>query len=207
MNWFDAVPMTLINDRIWLGNYYNGTQLVEENPNGITAVLDVSANPPYEHGKLKYHREPFWDGHTIPETMFWSSLLWLREMYDSGETILLHCVAGISRSPTIAASFLTYHLDWDFNRALRHLSQVRPIVNPATAVVVSAKSYLKVWPYDGSVGSSEIKENGFVWMDASRAAQAHPNPECLLRKFFILADKLNDRENTPRHTIPCTCTR
>jgi protein-tyrosine phosphatase len=230
MDWFDALPPTQVTDRLWLSNYYVASQLHKNNPYGIKAILDVSdaleaAKDDFddwldsdEDEKLNstsytvprhvtYLHVPFPDGHAIPEDCFWKCMKFLRRHYEKGDTIMVHCIAGISRSPTIMASFMHHHLGWDFEQALQKLAELRPVVNPAVATKVSAKKALKVWPYN--VEGYQQPEDDSIWMDAELAAKAHPDPECPLRKFFLLANKLGKTEmaNTPRHTIPCTCKR
>lgn len=207
-NWFDIIPMTQIDHRLYVGGAAASAELAKDNPQKITAVLNVDQPPDTKtNPDIVYMHVPFEDGQTIPRQQFVKCLGWLRFMYEAGHTILIHCAAGISRSVTITASFMHYMHMADFDMALCRIKQVRPIANPAPAVVISAKKYLGVWPYDGSLEDSKPEhekaiEDAFIWMDAARLASMHPNQNCPM-KIFLLAGDPND--NRPRHEIPCSC--
>src|SRR5271166_1244412 len=139
MKWFDAVPMTSVVNRIWVGGYVQAARLVEDNTEKITAVLNVSTEPPYQKNPdIVYMHIPFHDGHKIPSRQFAECLSWLKFMYEHGHNILIHCAAGISRSVTITAAFMHYLDITDFDTAMDRIRLARPIASPASAVLVSA---------------------------------------------------------------------
>lgn len=154
------------------GLYLSGREfastLVNENSFGIQAVLNLSTttiencqSPPtsgvYDKNPLiEYLDVAFFDGEPIPEEKFRKSLEFLKLNFAAGKTILVHCNAGISRSPTLVASLL-YHR-WvgstyiaSLEDAIQHISKQREIVQPHAEVLRSAKIYLRAWPYDGSL--------------------------------------------------------
>lgn len=49
---------------------------------------------------------------------------------DSGGKVLVHCIAGISRSPTIVIAYLISKLYYTPQIALKKLREIRPIINP-----------------------------------------------------------------------------
>src|SRR5271157_135723 len=208
-NWFDAVPMTQVDHRLWVGGYIQAAMLATENPKGITAVLNVSTEPPYDQNpQVIYQHIPFHDGASIPRRQFAECLGWLKFMYEAGHVILIHCAAGISRSVTITAAFMDYMGIADFDTALDRIRMARPIASPAPAVLVSAKKMLGVFPYDGSFEAAPEHEqlvHGAVdgVLGAIRTSEAHPNLDCPMRQL-LLADPDSNR---PRHEITCTCHR
>jgi len=208
-NWYDMVPVSQITHRIFVGGYAQAAQLPINNPHKISAVLNVSTEPPYEKDpNIVYCHVPFNDGEGIPRSQFVKSLGFLQWAYETGHTILIHCAAGISRSVVITASFMEYEKLMGFDEALDRIRKCRAIANPAPAVLVSAKKFLGVWPYDGSMGSTSQAEHekvireAFVWMDAQRAADAHTKDNCPMKIFLI---SHSPEDNTPRHMIKCTC--
>lgn len=103
MAWFDTVPMTQVSHRIWVGGYVQAAKLVVENPAGITAVLNVSTEPPYpKNPQIIYQHVPFHDGEEIPRHQFAECLGWLKFVYENGHTILIHCLPGemMANAPT-----------------------------------------------------------------------------------------------------------
>lgn len=209
MSWYDMVPVSQITHRIYVGGYGQAAQLAIDNPHHISAVLDVSTEPPYaENPNIQYRHVPFNDGETIPRKKFAECLGWAKAVYEAGHVLLVHCAAGISRSVVVTASIMHYEGIMEFNAALDHIRKCRSIANPAPAVKISAMKMLGVWPYDGSMGSTTTAEHekmiheAFIWMDAYRAAQAHTKDNCPMKIFLI---SHSPEDNTPRHMIECTC--
>ncbi|HTS34655.1 MAG TPA: dual specificity protein phosphatase family protein [Candidatus Solibacter sp.] len=64
----------------------------------------------------------------------------LDEMVRAGQRIYLHCTAGVSRSPTVAAAYLHWCMNWPLDEALDHLKKMRNCC-PLADVIRSAH-----WP-------------------------------------------------------------
>lgn len=211
MPWFAEIAMTEVTPTLYLGNYYNAAELVKNgNPLGIQAILNVCREPEYTVPEGVAHIQvPFHDGHPIPEQDFKTCMDFLQEHHGSGKKTLIHCAAGISRSPTITASWLHTTGAMDFNTALLHLSNRRPIVGPAVSVVNSARRHLKIWPYDGSMnvsaGSLASMQTSYNEETANRlvrtALMQHPNPACPARQAIIRSTNLG----IEAHEFACSC--
>lgn len=208
LNWYDILPISQIDHRIYVGGQAGAADLATSNPHGITAILNVDQQPDEKRSPdIVYMHAPFDDGYAIPREQFVKALGWLKAMYEEGHTIFIHCAAGISRSVTITASFMHFMGIADFDEALHRIKQSRPVANPAPAVLLSAKKMLGVWPYDGSMDAitpehEQTVNEAFLWMDAARLAQVHTKDTCPM-KIFLLAGDPDD--NRARHEIPCTC--
>jgi protein-tyrosine phosphatase len=205
-HWYDIIPVSQISHRLFVSGYAEANNLAHNNPHKISAVLNVHQIPDeHQSPGIVYMHIPFEDGEEIPQRQFVKCLGWLKFMYEAGHTILIHCAAGISRSVTVTTSFMHYAGIAEFNEALDQVKKARPIANPAPKTLISAKRMLGVWPYDGTADSSPEHEkmvhDSFEWMDASRAATAHTDPECPMKKFLLSEPD----SNTPRHLINCTC--
>lgn len=55
--------------------------------------------------------------------------------------ILVHCLAGVSRSPTIVAAYLMYKKKLRYKEALAIIKQTRPFVNPNPGFIEQLKLF------------------------------------------------------------------
>jgi protein-tyrosine phosphatase len=206
-NWYDILGTTQIGHRLFVGGYARAADLAKENPNKITAVLCVHQVMDYpKNPEIIYEHVPFDDGQEIPPQKFVKALGWLKYMYEQGHVIYVHCAAGISRSPTICASFMHYEGIAEFHEALDQIRLDRPNVNPAPATLRSAKKMLKVYPYDGSYEAEPEHQKSTMAdiieaVQRQRSALQHPDENCPVRLFL----QSNEESNLPRHEIPCSC--
>src|SRR6266581_2106295 len=104
-----------IVNNLWLGSQDDADKLVRNNPEKITAILNVRGADAYdppgrdqaaEHPDKAYKWIPASDIGTISPKHVKEALLWLREQTDKRERILIHCKHGISRSPAFLAAFM-----------------------------------------------------------------------------------------------------
>ena len=206
MEWYAQYEVSKILDWLYLGNVYHAMELAYRgNPLGITAVLNVSTEDPYdENPKIKYLHVPFPDGHEIPPDKFAQCMDFLKVCQENGETVLVHCAAGISRSPSVVVSYIYYSgLNNEFTPPLEEIDSIiryvqfcRPIVYPAPSVINSCKKWLRVFPYDGTYESVEPKSKL-----QAQAIAFHVNPECPVRMSIL------NNDNQERHLLVCNCRR
>jgi predicted protein tyrosine phosphatase len=57
-----------------------------------------------------------------------SSYQFIHECIDRGENVLVHCVAGKSRSATVVIYYLMKRFGMSFDEAYRHVQSVRPVI-------------------------------------------------------------------------------
>jgi diacylglycerol kinase (ATP) len=107
--------MNHIVNNLWLGSQYDADELVRNNPEKITAILNVRGadayNPPgrdqaAEHPGKAYKWISAADSGAVSPEHLKEALDWLQEQTDNGERILIHCRHGISRSPAFLAAFM-----------------------------------------------------------------------------------------------------
>jgi protein-tyrosine phosphatase len=104
-----------IVNNLWLGSQHDADELVRDNPEKITAILNVRGadayNPPGRDQAAEHPGKAYkWisaddDGAISPEHLS-EALVWLQEQTDKGKRILIHCKHGISRSPAFLAAFM-----------------------------------------------------------------------------------------------------
>jgi GGDEF domain-containing protein len=109
------VMMNRIVDNLWLGSQQDADDLIRNNPQQITAILNVRGPDAYdppgrdqsaEHPGKAYKWIPARDSGAISPRHVKEALAWLLEQTAKGERILIHCKYGISRSPGFLAAFM-----------------------------------------------------------------------------------------------------
>lgn len=100
---------------LWLGSQRDADELIRNNPENITAILNVRGPDQYEppgrdqsaeHPGKVYKWIPAPDIEIIYPQHVKDAVLWLREQTVTGQRILIHCMHGISRSPAFLAAFM-----------------------------------------------------------------------------------------------------
>ena len=117
--------------RIERGLYVGG--LVERPPPGVTAVLNLcETEDPYQCDEHAWR--------PIPDAAPAPTIQWLTEQVEfidaqrkAGHTVYIHCMAGVSRGPTITAAYLMSRNRWTRDEALSFLREKRPQVRPNPA--------------------------------------------------------------------------
>lgn len=72
-------------------------------------------------------------------------LVWLYEAFqfinDSKNNIYIHCVMGISRSPSIVISYLMFKNKWNFKKTFNYVKNKRPEIQPNSGFVEQLKKF------------------------------------------------------------------
>lgn len=148
--------MNMIAQNLFLGDLHDTRDL--SGPEGITAVMSViTPDERYFLGNGVDGKPPkrcfieIDDGEPYPFHWLTKALeqldLWLQD----GETVLVHCAAGISRSPTtIIAHLMGFGMTWD--AAEKVVRMARSIILPHPEMKRSVLKYYKCFPYGGSLG-------------------------------------------------------
>ncbi len=136
--------LNYIIDGIYLGSEYAATDLELLNRHQITAVLSLQAEISYSHLYPKhflYKNFPLHDGEVIDSYVFEGALAFIRQAQNENRKILVHCAAGVSRSPSIVAAYLMKKKGMNPLEALEFLREKRPVVQPAVECFLSAVDY------------------------------------------------------------------
>ena len=102
--------------------------------NSITHVLSIGANPSTKVDGVTYHRLSLSDSvlSVISKTIDMACEIIDRAIASKNGSgkILVHCSAGISRSPTVVTGYLMKRKGMDLKAALGQIVRVRPQVSP-----------------------------------------------------------------------------
>jgi GGDEF domain-containing protein len=107
--------MDHIVNNLWLGGQRDADDLVRQNPENITAILNVRGSDAYqppgrdqsaEHPGKAYKWIPAPDTGLISPGHVREAVRWLEEQTTKEQRVLVHCMFGISRSPAFLAAFM-----------------------------------------------------------------------------------------------------
>uniref|UniRef100_A0AAQ4Q1A5 protein-tyrosine-phosphatase n=2 Tax=Gasterosteus aculeatus aculeatus TaxID=481459 RepID=A0AAQ4Q1A5_GASAC len=125
-------PLSLILPRLYLGAERDVTQ-DRLSSLGISYVLSVSRCSPQPAflPPSRYLRVPI-DDSLWDDLLPWipQALHFIDAAVSSGGSVLVHCAAGISRSPALAVAYIMYTLGMDLDRAYRFVKERRPSISP-----------------------------------------------------------------------------
>ncbi|XP_070704602.1 uncharacterized protein [Pempheris klunzingeri] len=125
-------PLSVILPRLYLGAERDVTQDRLASL-GISYVLSVSRCSPQPSFLpcSRYLRIPI-DDSLWDDLLPWipQALHFIDSAMSSGASVLVHCAAGISRSPALAVAYIMYSLGMDLDHAYRFVKERRPSISP-----------------------------------------------------------------------------
>ncbi|KAM8722290.1 uncharacterized protein AB9X84_004995 [Acanthopagrus schlegelii] len=125
-------PLSVILPQLYLGAESDVTQDRLDSL-GISYVLSVSRCSPQPSFLpcSRYLRIPI-DDSLWDDLLPWipQALHFIDAAMSSGASVLVHCAAGISRSPALAVAYIMYSLGMDLDHAYRFVKDRRPSISP-----------------------------------------------------------------------------
>lgn len=79
----------------------------------------------------------------ISPQVFRLALGLMAEALDMGQSVFVHCIGGVSRSPTIVAAWLCMRQGMSQHMAWEVISRKRPIIQPHPAQIASLSEFLE----------------------------------------------------------------
>lgn len=135
-------PLTKVSERLFLGSSEDAEALAATNPHLIETVLTLSETPiRHRAAAARYLHFPIRDARPISVAWLNSILTAIEENFAQGP-VLVHCAAGLSRSPIVVAAFLDRAGIFDFRSALRFIEDIRPAIAPSPVLVESIAAEL-----------------------------------------------------------------
>ncbi|XP_073532521.1 dual specificity protein phosphatase 18 [Phyllobates terribilis] len=121
-----------VTDHLSLSNAAAASKATLLTGHHITCVINVSLEcPAFVIPDVEYLHFPVAD---LPETPLYDNFKAIshkiNEVAAAGGRTLIHCAAGISRSPTLCLAYLMEHHGLTLLAAHTHLKQCRPIIRP-----------------------------------------------------------------------------
>lgn len=123
-------PISKITDRIYLGSI-EGTDPRILKKYGITHIINAAKDASYQTSlprvNLRLDDVPQENLFRVLEP----SKITIRRILENGDNrVLIHCMAGVSRSASVLIYFLMKERGLSYDQALDFVRQSRPIVNP-----------------------------------------------------------------------------
>jgi protein-tyrosine phosphatase len=127
---------------LFIGGIKDAERLATDNPAGITAVISLCAEQVVPKRRdIKYVRVPIEDARPISPPQFEAVMSAIAEHVRNGK-VLLHCGAGMSRSPIFAAAWMHRCGYLHVESALLEIAELRPTIDPSPVLLKSVTEHL-----------------------------------------------------------------
>jgi len=137
------MPMSRLCSRLFIGGIKDAERLAADNSVGITVVITLCAEEVLPKRRdIKYVRIPVEDASPVTLDQFEQVMNAIAEHIRSGR-VLLHCGAGMSRSPIFAAAWIHRCGYLHIENALLEIADLRPEIDPSPVLLKSVKEHLK----------------------------------------------------------------
>lgn len=127
------VPVEVI-PHLYLGNAKNSADFNVLKNHGITYILNVTPNVPNkfeEDSRFKYMKIPISDHLSQNLSKFFpEAIAFIDEARGSNQGVLVHCLAGVSRSVTITVAYLMQTKKLTLNDAYDYVKTCKPNISP-----------------------------------------------------------------------------
>ena len=134
--------MTRVWERLLVGGINDAERRAPAIPDGITSVITLCSDAVKNRASsINYIQLPIADARPISVAKFDSILDAIAKNVRWG-TVLLHCFAGLSRAPILAAAWMHVVGYKNIEAALLEISELCPIINPSPVLLKSVKELL-----------------------------------------------------------------
>jgi len=114
---------------LWVGHAFDIREPVALYDAGISAVIDVAYEEPPSlmPREFTYCRFPLNDGGGNNQFMLYQALRTTTDLLKSDTRTIIACSAGMSRSPTVAAFALAYHLGEEPENVITRIAEIKSL--------------------------------------------------------------------------------
>ena len=155
--YFQNNDLDEIIPNLWLGNYVAAIDLTNLENKGIKKILTVMD---YDDG-LVYDKSYIHKKCKVEDSCRQNIIQYFGECLNfikGGEKVLVHCMAGASRSATIVIAYIMWSQRWPFQRSIALVRDKRPLIGPNEGFVKQLEmfeNYLIYYDYD--IGKIDFK--------------------------------------------------
>ncbi|MBN3298172.1 DUS10 phosphatase, partial [Amia calva] len=130
----ENAPLSAILPFLYLGNERDAQDLGLLLGLGVGYVVNVTTHLPLYHqhcGLLRYKRLPATDNSRQNLRQYFEEVFeFIEEAHQSGQGVLVHCQAGVSRSATVVIAYLMKHTLMTMTDAYKYVKGRRPVISP-----------------------------------------------------------------------------
>lgn len=140
-------PMNLIIPNLYLGSMFAGFNPLYLSNQGVQSVLQVCPSIPLNSQERNINRWVI-SLPDVPETQllpyFQYTCSWIQHQLRNGNPVLVHCMAGVSRSATIIIAYLMWNYKWNLRQAFQYVQRRRRIINPNHGFISQLQKWQKI---------------------------------------------------------------
>jgi protein-tyrosine phosphatase len=137
------LPATMIvPNLLWLGGSSDATDIEAIKKLGIKAVLNLRTTKLREVEGCQMYWHPLVDWFGNDQGEFDAAVQRLTELQAAKIPTLIHCHAGVSRSPTVLATWWAKEVGCSFDEACDVIRKMRPFIMPHTGLRNLARHHL-----------------------------------------------------------------
>ena len=151
-----------ITDHVWLGNYESSVQIDNLKKLGIKKILTIMdyTPPSYKEDDKFIHKIiSIADIPVVNIIKYFGECI---KFIDGEEKVLVHCMAGVSRSASIVIAYIMWKEKKSFQEALEFTSKKRSCVFPNDGFKDQLKMFEKLLK-DNDYDLNKIKFNEIQW--------------------------------------------
>jgi dual specificity MAP kinase phosphatase len=148
---FDNSISTIIPNKLYLSNYVGASNLEELLKHNITHIINITdlienyfenETDIYNNPLFKYLKISIPDALNINITdYFQQAFEFIDDAINDGNSVLVHCFAGKSRSASIVIGYIMKIQKKNFYEVLKFVQNIRPCVDPNLAFCTQLMSY------------------------------------------------------------------
>lgn len=130
----------IIPGKLYLGDIKDGTS--PDLHLHIDRAIAVCTEYECHHNCPDSWNAPFPDGQKTDGSVIHRAVRLIHEGIQNGQRVLIHCAAGISRSPMVVACYLVKSGKmWDFDQSIEFVQSRRKCVDPHEKIMRSGRAY------------------------------------------------------------------
>jgi protein-tyrosine phosphatase len=137
------IDMTRVWERLYIGSRDDAEGLYMSNPSGITTVVTLCEKGALlRNPNVNYLHVPIVDAAPLGVGQFEAFINAVAGSICGG-TVLLHCGAGVSRAPIMAALWMHCCGYKSIDASLEEIARLRPTIAPSGILLASVKEHLQ----------------------------------------------------------------